>query len=378
MLKVKNYGGKFLGQGTYGCVYRPNIISSKTPRSDNLISKIIEKTNIDEEFETVKRLKLDNIDPEQKYLVYPKKIENIESIDQANDNNLDDCDFINPGDTNDLNRLNRKYANIIQDYGGFDLVKYKVNNRINSVDDIIGKYYNLFKSVMLLNKNGVIHRDIKPANILFNSDKMRLIDFGLSTNKTDIKDEDHTGFTTVNYDYWPFDYSLILNKSKYEPKNENAVVSGEYYGDIINITLQHLNSSYKYSMDNGILNDDLAYDMLAQNSRLVIQLNIKKIFTYEELVTESLDKLDVFSLGIVLLSEYKHLKNKNDPSGILLEFYEFIKQLIHGNPFKRLDITTASVEYLDLLRGHDLITEDEFRNEIEDIEKLMEIELEIE
>jgi len=92
-----------------------------------------------------------------------------------------------------------KKVNLYLDVGEFNLYDGIINNKLPKV-----QYWKLIKNIVrgvdYCHYNDIIHRDLKPDNIVFDGEKLKLIDFGLAVPYASFKeylDPDLAG--TVNY-----------------------------------------------------------------------------------------------------------------------------------------------------------------------------------
>ena len=89
--KNKQTAGALLGEGGYGCVFRPNLRCEEgqfSEKDNRFISKLVNSENEYEEYDNFEKFKFSDIDPNQKYLVYPLAKCNIP-------NNVKEDDIIN-------------------------------------------------------------------------------------------------------------------------------------------------------------------------------------------------------------------------------------------------------------------------------------------
>ena len=127
--KDEQHGGKLIGRGAYGCVFRPNIAceDGDITNSDNkYISKIVTYDDVDGEYNKFKQYDLKKIDPSQKYIIYP--IEMCDITEDITDESIYDCNMVtdNVADFSKTKTTSKEevktvlqdsFANIIQVYG---------------------------------------------------------------------------------------------------------------------------------------------------------------------------------------------------------------------------------------------------------------------
>lgn len=184
---------KKIGEGSYGCVYRPSIpCLDKEPIRDT-ISKVITYSNAIVEVQNTNMVT--RIDRKQvfhyasyggcKLNYYP-----------------DDC------------HIQSEYQ-VVQKDGGYSLKTYIDRNRRQAgwypnIPGFITGWWRLFVGLYVLHNNDMYHMDIKPDNIIVKSDreryKMKYIDFGLLRKGGDFEKWD----CKHNYPWYPIE-TILLN-----------------------------------------------------------------------------------------------------------------------------------------------------------------------
>ncbi len=184
---------KKIGEGSYGCVYRPSIpCLDKEPIRDT-ISKVITYSNAMVEVQNTNMVT--RIDRKQvfhyagyggcKLNYYP-----------------DDC------------HIQSEYQ-VVQKDGGYSLKTYIDRNRRHAgwypnIPGFITGWWRLFVGLYVLHNNDMYHMDIKPDNIIVKSDreryKMKYIDFGLLRKGGDFEKWD----CKHNYPWYPIE-TILLN-----------------------------------------------------------------------------------------------------------------------------------------------------------------------
>jgi len=174
--KLRRIGGALIGQGTYGCVFRPALPCKKNTRNrPGQISKLMNARDAEEELK--QRDLFRSVDPTQKYFLYPFEI----------------CDPKLPFDKK--NRVNDcsvpiTVRKILQSLDGGESIQ---NIDVDRADypALFQSISNLFEGLEKAHAKDIVHNDIKPDNIVvtkmpdgkFNS---RFIDFGISFKWDDL------------------------------------------------------------------------------------------------------------------------------------------------------------------------------------------------
>lgn len=197
---------KLIGQGSYGCVYKPDIHT----RQPNNISKIFSNEK-DRDIEVmfyenyVKRYNQNNI------FVNSFKPFNIEPSNYSIYKNLiTTCNMLedNGYKIEDSLKTPTKARKIYAI--SMEAFMVSIQNNKDPIPNILEKIHKISKALNQLHCNKVIHRDIKPDNMMLDKDyNMKIIDFGLMTyieNKYIIKSLKIFKYT---YPYYPPEYKLI-------------------------------------------------------------------------------------------------------------------------------------------------------------------------
>jgi serine/threonine protein kinase len=357
--KRKNKGGNVLGKGTYGCVIHPNIECDDYKSSNENISKIINKSNLDDEYNIVTKLDL-NMPNIKNYLILPLKY--CDNLGKININaDLREC-----MKELKLSKIDDN-INIIQEYGGISLIDYRNKNMNESFDKMIEYYKQLFEVVIFLNKHNLVHRDIKYDNIVINekNKKLKLIDIGLMNviNESDIND--------INSDLVIFDKDEIKKKGNHIYPLEIYCFSDIYDNNqLLKIDNEVINSFMtqysKYWLKNNNINRyyQWIYNHITKINNDIENINMSMLDIDEDeneiykWKTEFNKKLDVFSVGTVLIREIEMIgHNKfNKSNELLKELVQFIfENMLHQDCRMRIDIKTAYNKFIDICKKYLII-----------------------
>ena len=364
MYKTKKlYGGKKIGKGASTCVIKPAINCNITLKNGNKISKIMKSNRFTKTYIKINDV-LKKLDKNQKYLIYfdescyfkkddidNRKFKDIELI-SSNENNILDSEIEISDIYNDTDKFkcileeNKKYTNIIENYGGLTLINYINKNKLNTsnVNEIV---YNLLKGIELLHDNKIIHRDIKIDNIVVNRNHARLIDFNISkfAEKQTLDNISLVGNFNYNIslDYLILFYIhiFIYHKKRRFTKNLINIIAricSKKYKNYIN-TLNDIKVSYTNIITTNDYNFSENLDLEFNKDFIELIKKTYKLYklkTFKKYYTEEyIYKNDVYGLGIIIKIITNKLKMKN-------EFYNNLSNnMILFNPKKRFNITDA-------------------------------------
>lgn len=182
-------GGKVIGSGGFGCVFRPALKCKGKKRTvKKMISKLMTIKHAKSEYQEIQTFKklLQTIPNYSRYFLLnditickPDTLTNEDLLDfNSNCGALTDdysSDTINSALDNELQSLNMPDGGMdLQDY--MRTIDYKDLPRINNM--LINLLVN---GIIKMNKKKVLHADLKNSNILMDG---RIIDWGLSTTYT--------------------------------------------------------------------------------------------------------------------------------------------------------------------------------------------------
>lgn len=186
---------------------------------------------------------------------------------------------------------------ILYNDGGMDLYDYIHEQKPNNFMILMENMKYVCDGLELLIQNELIHQDIKLENLVFNGKKLYLIDFGLMSTFSKVYKQKEF----LKFDYLPF------------PPEYKYAVYGDKFKDVF---LKHLKSHRIFRL-------------------------MKKIYpTYMDdlnaLDSTDVTKIDIYSLGIVLLQLYNWY-GKTD-----LNIEELIAGMICFDPKKRWTVERCS------------------------------------
>lgn len=372
----KLIGGKFLGQGSYGCVITPAISCNKKRNSNkntiSKVSKIILKPDkyVNEEMNVSEQIK--KLDKKGKYFITFDDSCNLKQI-PSDRSNIVSSRFYRKSNHIVLDKkkkLDKYYCpvdlsenpiNIIMPYGGidmFDLTYNNDNNDKNNFKTILNKtvlenirecFKNLVEGLYILHSNNIVVRDIKEENIIANlsiinkttkkyNATLKYIDFGLSEILT-------KSFTSNRKNILPSGTEIYISPEIFitdEINNNNG-----YYEN--NELLYNLIYFLKKNTYDFIYEDLKEYNILKDFKQTIINL-FNKIAKQNENNNEILDnyfgrgklkyngylqKADIFALGLTI---YHFLvENKIDVKKNRI-LYDLLINMIQLNPEKRFNV----------------------------------------
>jgi len=215
---------ELIGQGTYGCVFKPGFTcGSKSAKSKKFVSKIQRKEKTSSS-ETLLGKKIKKIPHYTQYFAPILSTCTI-SLAKLDSNEVSKCEFIADEHGNTLTNTNsREYeSNKLKYVGKESLQEFLLNKYLKNAKNItmviLRSHSHLLTAIHLLNQSKIIHFDLKENNIkcVDETGTPILIDFGLSLDLTDPSVFKTIRFDSVYYFPWPLDVSL-LNKYNNDPK----------------------------------------------------------------------------------------------------------------------------------------------------------------
>jgi serine/threonine protein kinase len=196
--RKRKHGGKYLGQGAYGCAFKPALpCKGRNKRTPNAITKLVGPNAFYHEYQP--KTLLEGIDPEQKYFLYPLSVCDIDEWKLEPENNIGKCTlpFVN------VSHERRKLGNsksIEFGYGGKDLDE--VHLHPSEYIGAFNGFSKIFEAVTVLHRKNIVHLDIKPGNLVTKK---------LPDNTWDFHMIDFVSHTTISLESWIIAAQRVLN-----------------------------------------------------------------------------------------------------------------------------------------------------------------------
>lgn len=314
---------KFVAAGTYGCIFDKalNCASHKKQPADAVSKVFADRESFEEEKSMEAMIK--KIDPEHKFT---------RSF-------YDQCQ-VNSGDINryaidtckHTKNQNSKYHQIVFQDGGNDLTKLMRKpgpKSVMSFRKILKRFRVIIDGIHTLSKKKYVHLDIKPENILYNNKKFFLIDFGLMCKKNEVYTHKHV--LRHDYPFYPPEFKMTTYPEM-KTFNKEFVKNFSYQYHVYDRKRQE---DTRVSLHDNIISKT-DYSIKEQESDL-LRLNKNK--------TREVNKIDVYSVGMVLLLLYIWSGTKIPKLGRL------IKSMICFDPLERISTKKLKIKYWKMLKA---------------------------
>jgi serine/threonine protein kinase len=393
--QYKKKGGSVLGKGNFGCVISPNIScpNFSIVDSDKYVSKLVKPDLfIKDDFDIINALNIKNIDGYDKHLAIP--IHKCHSTD-ININNVSQNSIL---DVKNCGIYDNNVFNIIQMKGGITFSKFRTDNPDLLLQDLLPYYCAMFEAIIFLHNNGICHRDLKDDNILVDKSSLKLIDFGyaapinhklysidgnrglynelynvegnkgLYNEMFIIFDKD---FFNLGYLYWPIEINIFSNWSiledKYELTEISKSIADKYFDMYIKswlvdtIVVDHRSNNYvhikemfknRYYENIDFINDTI----YIINNETDKKLKQQYMFNYCYNVNAN---IDIFQLGIIILTDLLKIKNKSISDNKLIDelIIYLIEEVLTEVHINKPNINNIYTQFKNICKKHN-ITDD--------------------
>jgi len=317
-------GGKYIGSGTYGCVFYPHLRCTRPRglRKKDAIGKVFVHANDFREEMYINKI-IDKIDPKNEFTL-PNMGACITSPYQAKpSDNIKSC--------NNITRRQDKQAELYQilyKFGGQDLLKvsFDPKNKL-SLDDLFNMFLPILQGVQRIHNHGYSHFDIKPDNMLFQKteNKLVLIDFGLVTPLKETFTSD--SLIAASYPYYPPELKLFYAMKTKMPKSRwHSFIEENYtrYSDVYSVL---------DSFDRASTRILEFIDEASSKGQTAFLRDCQASFP---------TKLDVFSLGMTMIELYTYMYGRiRDFTYVNGFLHKVVLPMVDMNPYSRYTIEQA-------------------------------------
>lgn len=317
-----------LGQGSYGCVYKPGIKCNGKITTQKYITKVQQSEgDANNEISIGKRvMRIPN------YSRYFSPI--IEScplnVSHIDDSEMNKCLIYDK--TLDFMTNRMKYVGENTLYSG---LKTLVNEYPKLfIRLIINSSMDIYKQFQLLNDNKIVHMDVKQDNIVLKdtTNKPIIIDFGLSFDVSDFKVSDV--FFVYGYDYspWCIDITMISymvnKKGSSMTKWEDTLLTGED----INIVANDFENENPLMREMGQKANTVPYYKKKCVDYFKSYIGKKCEELYKELL-KNVTTWDIYAVSGMYYRIIHHYGLKHE----VQEFVDILEEQIYSHPSKRKD-----------------------------------------
>lgn len=333
MPRKEHKGGKYLGRGTAGCIFKPHLKCTNVSNKKNSVGKVFNDGD-DYENELQMARIMERIDPKGEFSI--PIIANCEGIHYYRHNDeVSRCKLISPS------KPPTDYKQIIYKYGGTSLhdIMTKQQGTIQRFIKLFIRMEPILEGLKKFNGRSpnapnVVHFDIKPHNILSLRSKVYLIDFGLLSTHEEVYSKYTTHILASDYPWYPPEFKVYLFSSSSSKTN------------------QDFNKLFNRVQDNFMKVEPYIANAITTVLRTDVKQELQAFYNdrvpKKEYTQSFANKVDIYSLGIVLLQLYlwsgyhkKKYSERSRPSKYSVardQITELIKGMIAFDPRKRLTI----------------------------------------
>jgi len=330
-------GGKQIAQGSYGCVFKPQLLcKGENVRGDG-VSKLMETHEAMSEIHEQK--KIDEIDPNFKYHLKPPRICDVGDLNPMYDS-LSKCRVSQGKYRRDLSILQMEDGGESLEIYLDKVSKSSALKNEETAKKVFFAMENLFAGLVDFYENKFIHFDLKPGNIVYNdsTNRFNFIDFGLASSYDNLDSffEDREFLLKTGYFITPIEaYMLTIGDKDTSIFQDAAKLKRN-----ASILFNKNTASYRY-VNNIESLDDIYYKPFIDNIEKYSEISS---INFEELAKKIIGRIDTYSLGICLITFFNAFSSKKyntkirtqlTPGSFFRELAHFIEILTNPNFIER-------------------------------------------
>ena len=356
---------KLVNQGTYGCVYKPEITCDGEIGDIHYISKIQLNEGTIQNEQMIGSLLQEKISLLSQYFAPIIKTCPV-SLGPISKSEQEKCDVIKKNTTGTSKYISSKIRYI----GTKNIGEYLESLPLYA-DVLIKKiqftYYYLLNSIHKLNSLDIIHYDIKEGNILCdeNNNLPIIIDFGISffSSQVTIENRSRVFYIYEFYPYWCIDIYILSYIAQKKNRTNTVTIDELYqifhsffekfkkYTESHNILItEDEENTFKTKYDNYFKQfTDAVYTWESVYNKLYVPKNYKTWDNYSIAITyltiiQSLSYIPLEPGSLIPLSN----KEPFNKLPIIQKYIALLKKIIFSMPEERLDTETTMKEFITI------------------------------
>lgn len=301
----------FLGQGTYGCVYKTKLkcTNKRNKKLKNIGKEALSKIYIDEK-NASRELEISNhitkIPHYDRYFS-PLLESCTASLAQLNHEDIDKCDIIN-----NHHQQTPYFTTITKYIRGKTLNEYLEEYPKDKLENKVFYIYTCLKhSVKILNDNGIIHFDLSELNIIMDTtDRPIIIDYGMSINAHKVITPEQYNYEFAHYPfmkdnnvdfYEPWCIEIILLMYLNQTLLPTDIIDSTHITEMTRLSDQYMDHITD-SFGAGLYSSWLLTDIQRCKEKTAFECSQELMKTYP--------KWDLYAISFICL---KYLKNSSTP-----------------------------------------------------------------
>lgn len=353
-----------LGEGSYGCVFKPSLPCSTPPGSKNIsyknkISKLmLTKDSLKEveEYTIINR-----VDPKGDYYTgNPIRCTLKESPDV--ERAIKKCKLAK---NKTMKQISQDSSLLIIGDGGLDLEKWVRNvvrkKNVGQINDFWREMVRLFRGLQVFKTYDLVHHDLKPQNIVFREETKRanFIDFGLMRSIKSEAAKCREVASCKGGSHWNYPTEVIfMNKKEFSLLAKQSVLERQstferYMSDIRNRSTTPFVNAFSIMTSYIFKKEDIERRKTFTDKYMMawkeLLLSIRQD-NYDEFLNKTIVGFDVFGFGLTFIYVLSRVQQFMKPA-VVKQLDELFFKMMTPNIFIRLTIEQASAEYSKIISG---------------------------
>lgn len=327
----------FIAAGSYGCVFRPALrCRDDDDNSKKPSTRTVGKVFLSREQFDIERRRLETIralDPRGTFTLLYVRTCDVGPPYRATDG-AEHCPHLKSS----------RVPQIIMHNGGRGLDRYITPRPISLM--LFRRFFRLMipilEGVERLALAGWVHQDIKPENLLYNQERLFLIDFGIMTPAVDVYSETNA-LLGVQYLYFPPEY--LLAHARLHPDKVSFATADDFVRAVHNHSKSiRIAGEIVPGPDWGPL---LARRLWGPKGREFQATALRELYRDFQLqdaqrLLQLVRRIDTYQLGMTLFlthlaSDTGHGERPDDDA----DLRDLLGWMLHPNPFRRPDVATC-------------------------------------